>query len=63
MTVSAFYMRAKRTLGKGPANAFEVLIDEHYTNEWMATRFQNMVVGEQLPDQGLPGVNGDMSHH
>ena len=55
-------MRAKRTLGKGPANAFEVLIDEHYTNEWMATRFQNMVVGEQLPDQGLPGVNGDMSH-
>ena len=63
MTVSAFYMRAKRTLGKGPANAFEMLIDEHYTNEWMATRFQNMVVGEQLPDQGLPGVNGDMSHH
>ena len=35
---------------------------QDYTNEWMATRFQNMVVGEQLPDQGLPGVNGDMGH-
>ncbi|WP_082629855.1 putative ABC transporter permease [Olsenella massiliensis] len=61
LTVSAFYMRSQRQMGATPQNAFETFIDEHYTDEWMANRFQNMVVGQQLPTAGLPGVNGTVA--
>lgn len=45
MTLACFSRRAARDAGIPPANAFEEWVDEHYSNEFMSERFQNMVIG------------------
>ncbi len=45
MTVSCFYCKAERDRGIAPHNSFEVWVDEHYTNEFIEARFQNLVFG------------------
>lgn len=52
MTVSSFQRRAAREAGAPAHNGFERWIDEHYTDEFMANRFQNLVVGHDLMDEG-----------
>ncbi len=44
MTIMCFDRRAERDEGIPPANAFEQWIDENFSNEFMAQRFQNMVI-------------------
>ena len=42
ITVSAFVREDQRNQGIPPANAYEVWLDENYSDKWMANRFQNM---------------------
>ena len=44
MTMSCFGRMAARDEGVPPANAFEAWVDENYTDEFIAARFQNMVI-------------------
>lgn len=44
MTLACFDRRAQRDAGIEPANAFEEWVDEHYSDEFMSHRFQNMVI-------------------
>ena len=44
MTLSCFSRRAERDRGVPPENGFEQWIDDHYTDEFMSERFQNMVI-------------------
>lgn len=44
MTLVCFDRRAERDAGVPPANAFERWVDEHYSNEFMSSRFENMVI-------------------
>lgn len=48
MTVACFQRRTDRDAGLPAANGFERWIDDHYTDEFMSERFQNLVIGEQL---------------
>lgn len=43
MTLACFSRRAERDAGIPPSNAFEEWVDEHYSNEFMSERFQNMM--------------------
>ena len=45
MTLVCFDRRAERDAGIPPKNGFEQWVDEHYSNEFMSNRFQNMVFG------------------
>lgn len=42
MTIFCFDRKVSREMGIPPANAFEVWIDTHYTDEFIANRFQNL---------------------
>ena len=42
MTLACFARRGERERGIPPENAFEVWVDEHYSDQFMAHRFQNM---------------------
>lgn len=44
MTLVCFNRRAARDAGIAPRNAFEQWVDEHYSNEFMSSRFENMVI-------------------
>ena len=44
MTVSCFGRMAARDAGIPPSNGFEAWIDENYTDQFIATRFQNMAI-------------------
>lgn len=44
MTLACFARRTERAEGIPPSNAFEEWVDENYTDEFMANRFQNMVI-------------------
>ena len=44
MTLVCFQRRAARDAGVAPRNGFEEWVDEHYSNEFMSNRFQNMVI-------------------
>lgn len=44
MTVACFTRRAARDDGIPPANVFEEWVDKNYSNEFMSSRFQNMVI-------------------
>ena len=47
-TVFCFYRKAQRDVGIPPANAVDVYVDEHFSDEFIENRFQNLVVGEDL---------------
>lgn len=44
MTVACFDRRAERLAGIPPRGPFERWVDTHYTDEFMADRFENMVI-------------------
>ena len=48
MTLVCFNRQAARDRGVPARGAFEEWVDEHYSDEWIASRFQNLVVGQQL---------------
>lgn len=48
MTLACFDRKTERDQGIPPQNAFEEWIDEHYTDEFIANRFQNLVIGSDL---------------
>ncbi len=45
MTAACFYRCSQRDRGIAPANSFETWIDEHYSDEFIEARFQNLVFG------------------
>ena len=47
-TVYCFYRKAQRDVGIPPANAADVYVDQHFSDEFIADRFQNLVVGKDL---------------
>jgi len=44
MTVICFQRKTARDAGIPPANGFEVWVDEHYSDEFIAGRFENLVI-------------------
>jgi len=42
MTLMCFYRAGKRQEGVPPGNPFEVYVDTHYNDEFMADTFENM---------------------
>lgn len=44
MTLACFERRAQRDSGVPPHNAFERWVDENYSDRFMSSRFQNMVI-------------------
>lgn len=48
MTVYCFYRKAQRDIGIPPANAMDTYVDQHFSDEFIENRFQNLVVGENL---------------
>ena len=46
MTLQCFSRKTARDAGIEPENAFEEWIDEHYNDEFIAGRFQNLVISE-----------------
>ena len=46
MTVACFNRKTERDAGVPAQNAFEVWVDNHYTDEFIASRFQNLVIGD-----------------
>ena len=47
MTLACFERIAARDAGVAPRNGFEAWIDEHYSDEFVANRFENMVFDNQ----------------
>lgn len=47
-TVFCFYRKAQRDVGIPPANPFEAYVDTRFSDEFIADRFQNLVVGKSL---------------
>lgn len=45
MTIACFNRKIARDAGVSASNAFEQWVDEHYTDEFIANRFQNLVIG------------------
>lgn len=45
MTLACFNRKTARDAGAPAANAFEQWVDEHYSDEFIANRFQNLVIG------------------
>jgi uncharacterized membrane protein len=57
MTLACFDRAAEREAGIPPSDAFGEWIDENYSNEFMATRFQNLVFyGSPASDYDANGV-------
>lgn len=48
MTVYCFYRKAQRDVGIPPANAMDAYVDQHFSDEFIENRFQNLVVGKDL---------------
>jgi hypothetical protein len=44
MTVACFDRKVERDAGIPPSNRFEVWVDEHYTDQFIARRFENLVI-------------------
>jgi uncharacterized membrane protein len=44
MTLACFGRRAERDAGVPPSNAFEQWVDQNYSDQFMSSRFQNMVI-------------------
>lgn len=48
MTVACFVRKTARDEGVAARTTFDVYVDSHYDDEFIANRFQNLVVGEDL---------------
>lgn len=48
MTLACFTRRTQRDQGIPPRTQFEQWIDTHYTDQFMANKFQNLVIGQDL---------------
>lgn len=48
MTVFCFVRKTERDAGVAARTTFDVYVDSHYNDEFIANRFQNMVIGEDL---------------
>ena len=48
MTMAVFSRKTYRDMGVTPQTPLQVWIDQHYTDDWIEGRFQNLVVGRQL---------------
>jgi hypothetical protein len=46
MTVACFNRKTERDLGVPAQSAFDVWVDDHYTDAFIAGRFQNLVIGD-----------------
>ncbi len=49
MTLACFWRAGQRHQGDPPDNGFEVYIDTHFDDAFMARTFENMRIGEDLP--------------
>jgi len=47
MTVKCFDRKTERDAGIPPANAFESWVDENFSDEFIAQRFQNLTIGDK----------------
>lgn len=52
MTLACFNRKTARDNGIPPQTAFDQWVDDHYTDEFIADRFQNLVVGHDLAPNG-----------
>ena len=48
MTIACFWRAGQRFEGVPPQNAFEVYVDTHYNDQFMARTFENLRIGEDL---------------
>lgn len=48
MTVMCFARKTARDEGIAPVSAFDEYVDSHYDDDFIANRFQNLVIGEDL---------------
>ena len=48
MTLVCFGRAARRDAGEPPAGPVDQWVDEHYTDEFMSNKFQNLVIGRDL---------------
>ncbi len=51
MTIACFQRRSARDAGAPAHNAFERWVDDNYTDQFMASKFQNLVVGGGASDE------------
>ena len=55
-TVFCFYRKAQRDAGIPPSNPVDAYVDARFNDEFIANRFQNLVVGQDLePDETARG--------
>lgn len=47
-TLVCFARKGARDAGIPPANAFDVYVDDHFSDQFIEDRFQNLVIGERL---------------
>ena len=55
MTLVCFNRKTARDAGVPAANAFERWVDTNYTDEFISSRFQNMVIENGTPQQDQSG--------
>lgn len=48
MTIAVFYRAGRRFEGAPPQNAFEQYVDMHYDDAFMARKFQNIKIGQDI---------------
>lgn len=49
MTIACFWRAGQRLEGMPPRNGFEVYVDTHFDDRFMAETFENMRIGEDIP--------------
>lgn len=49
MTVACFWRAGQRHRGVPPSNPFEVYVDTHFDDDFIADTFENMQIGGKLP--------------
>lgn len=49
MTVACFWRAGQRSEGVPPSGPFEIYVDNHFDDAFMAEKFENMAIGEDLP--------------
>ena len=56
MTIACFWRAGQRLEGMPPRNGFEVYVDTHFDDRFMAKTFENMRIGEDIPRRQSRGV-------
>lgn len=59
LTLVCFDRQAARDAGVPPQNAFEEWVDEHYSDEWISERFQNLTI--ERPSAEKDGASSEGS--